>query len=203
MKSCKTIQNSLPLFITEDLSEKSMSEIKNHLTDCSDCQLVLKEMQYLHSGFISNKITPPENYKAELVVNINKKLEKSIKQKKQSLFAIPALSIAIAMLLYFFIIPIDKKISPNSDFISQEEMEIILELGHVGYFSDYDIYEVQSKNTNLVNFSSELDNFFSEASSYILQNPQTSFVEDYSFCTAEMNDEEFSKMIQNIKTNKL
>jgi len=63
MKNCKIIQDLLPLYVDELVSEESQREIEQHLETCENCLTILKRMQQ------GNENTKTEHKEFEIVLH--------------------------------------------------------------------------------------------------------------------------------------
>lgn len=133
--SCDVVQDLVPLYAEDMLSEDSRKLVETHLDECSECKKTLDDLQLMNSLPIETDTKPL------------KKIEKTIKKKKWYAIIIAVLiTVLIGTLTVFFIT--SPKYLPHADnivTINEGENELII-VDFNEAVAGYDIQSYQSKN---------------------------------------------------------
>ncbi len=74
--TCKVIEDLLPLYVDEVLSEDSKALVEEHLAECGDCRDRLKKMQFAAFPVIHPAKKDKKNKEREALLKIRKKIRK-------------------------------------------------------------------------------------------------------------------------------
>ena len=74
--SCNVIEDLMPLYVDDGVSEDSRQLVEEHLRDCPSCRKMLEEIKKDNQLGTDHRISPEENKKAEIpsLKNIRKRI---------------------------------------------------------------------------------------------------------------------------------
>jgi hypothetical protein len=196
MKQCKHFQNLIPLYITNDLSEHEKPLVESHIIDCEKCSQFAKEIGIINSAIAKGKVEVSPSYGAELVVNINKKIEKRAKKKKRLLVTAPAIGIATLVLIVVALLFLGNGTIQNNSINSYDDFFSIF---HLGYFAENKLLE--DEILNLVEIPEINPEVRGEAVGYLIENSRGITMEEYLTATSELDNSEFNSLIVKVASN--
>lgn len=190
MKRCKYFQNLIPLYITNDLSEHEKSLVESHIIDCEKCSQFAKEIGIINSAVAKGKVEVSPSYGAELVVNVNKRIEKRAKNRKRLFVTIPAVGAVALVIIAVTFLFLGNGTMQNNSINSYDDFFSIF---HHGYFSENKLLEDELKNLVEV---PEIDPELKEkAIEYFIDNNRGITMEEYLIATKELDNSEFNALI--------
>jgi len=199
MNLCDKINELIPLFITNDLNSDEYSMVNKHLEQCRTCKKNLEELSRINRAIAGEKIEINPMYGANLVVNINNAVPKS-KKRKPLVWAVPALS-ALAIFLVVIFVNIFDSASLTDSFLSDnEDTMLFAQLTNSGFFNNYTLDETNGNTDYFDEISLELN---SDVAQYLLATEDNPLSDDYVVATANLSDEKFDLLLQDIEEYQL
>jgi hypothetical protein len=138
---CKEVQESLSLYLDNELSVEERVLLRNHLVNCSVCQEELAALQETVSLLSSlEEVTPPASFRRELYEKLEKNIVQETVREKRGLWGhglmtkfrkwrrySAFLPVAISLVLLVFLVPVflDFRLGDASKFMddsSEQEM---------------------------------------------------------------------------------
>jgi len=196
MKACKDYEDLLPLYASGDLSSTDHEKVGQHLKECKECRDYQLSLSAITAVMEQDSVEMTPGYGAELVVALNRRLDRKSTWQKRLLWTIPAFATAMAVVVITVISLI--KIEPaDNQWIAELDWERnYLDFTNTGYFG-----EILADNSDISNGDVDLstDDFYRDAAYQIVENPQISDVDSYLLATANLDDEDFEKVIEQLK----
>ena len=198
MKVCNDISSRLPLFASGDLEPAETERIEQHLASCEACRAELQELREIEALIAADSVEVAPHYGSSLVVNIQERLERERRQKRQkALWLIPAFA-SIALLLVLTLTIFRSSQNGQSDFLSNlSQTALYAELTHGGFFDD--TFYRTDENGQLLEIETEQREWNRHAAAYILNESFDTKLDDYVMATAAMDDDEFEQLLEQIK----
>ena len=196
MKSCKDYEDLLPLYASGDLSSTDHNKVNEHLKDCQECRDYKISLSTITAVMERDSVEMSPNYGAELVVALNKRLDRRSTWQKRLLWTIPAFATAMAVVV-ITVISLFKTEPAGNQWIAELNREYdYLNFTDVGYFGEILVNDSDISNGD-VDLST--DDLYRDAAYQIVENPQISEVDSYLLATANLDDEDFEKMMEQLK----
>jgi len=196
MKQCKEYEDLLPLYSSGDLDSEKQIQVENHLRDCEACRQYQLSLSAIMAIMKQDRISIPDSYGAELVVALNRRLEKRRARQKQLLWAIPAFTSTVAILLITGFSLFNPE-TASSQWLAQFNLEhSYMNFSNVGYFGEI-LLEDDIDAVTESNFST--DEIYKNAVYQIVEEQSLPEVDRYLMATVNLNDVEFQNIINKMK----
>jgi len=196
MKPCKQYEELIPLYLVDGLDTAGMLQVKKHIGDCEACRQYQLALSEIAMNIRADEISVPENYGAELVVKLNRRLEKRHRRQKRLLWTIPAFSSVAAMIVITLINIIQP--NPNNDqWLKQFHQEhSYVSLSDVGYFGEFVVDDNGNSDDDLITSTDEM----SESVAYeIISESSIPEIDRYLMATSNLDDSEFQSLISQMQ----
>ncbi|MDD5540875.1 MAG: zf-HC2 domain-containing protein [Candidatus Marinimicrobia bacterium] len=196
MKICKQIEDLIPLYYSGDLNANERKLVENHLDGCPTCLKFSRSTRTLLNDLKPVDIPIDKNYGAELVVNIQNRLQRNRRQRKLMYYLVPAFSSIVLMIIVG--LNVFSHNSLSRQWLNNNTMvELYSDLTHSGFFSEMSEVAFEQINTN------ENDRIASELShkigAEIIETSGSAPVDDYIVATAHLTDREFESFLKEIE----
>jgi len=199
MNPCKEYEDLIPLYSTGDLDAESQIQVANHLRNCEACRQYQLSLSSIIAVMKQDRISIPGSYGAELVVALNRRLEKRKAQQKQLLWAIPAFTSTFAILLITVFSLFNSKTVSNQWLVQLNREHSYMNFSNVGYFGEI-LLDDDSDAVTETNFST--DEIVKNAIYQIIEEKSLPEVDRYLVATINLNDDEFQNIIKQM-TNEI
>jgi len=136
------------------------------------------------------------SYGAELVVALNRRLDRRSTWQKRLFWTIPAFATAMAVVV-ITIISLIKTEPAGNQWIAELNLEHdYLNFTDTGYFG-----EIPVDDSDISNGDVDLSTYdlYRDAVCQIVENPQICEIDSYLLATGNLDDEDFKKMIEQLK----
>ena len=190
MNLCEKTKDLLVLFAEDELTSEEKVFVQKHLEVCEYCKAELAKYQSIIKNLTVEDYSLPASYSSELIVNINKKIDR---QKAYKIKLVPAISFA-TVLLFFAVSLIFNMKQQNVDTIFTEEYLLYEQYSGSTYFDNSAIYE---ETAEIVQELMPKD-YISSSQEYLLENSEN-ITESYSEVLSQLDDEAFNEIINNLK----
>ncbi|HCL00138.1 MAG TPA: hypothetical protein DHW42_08565 [Candidatus Marinimicrobia bacterium] len=195
MKACKDYEDLLPLYASGDLSSTDYENVCEHLKECKECRDYQISLAAITAVIEQDSVEISPSYGAELVVALNRRLDRRSAWQKRLLWVVPAFATAMAVVV-ITIISLIKTEPANNQWIADLNQEYYyLGFTNTGYFGEILV------DDNIPNGDVDLstDDLYRDAVRQIVENPQISDIDSYLLATGNLDDEDFKKMIEQLK----
>jgi hypothetical protein len=195
MKACKDYEDLLPLYASGDLSSIDHNKVKEHLKDCKVCRDYQLSLASITAVMEQNSVEIPPGYGAELVIALNRRLDHRSAWQKRLLWTIPAFAAAMAVVVITIISLIKNEPANNQWIADLNREQDYLSFTGTGYFGEISV------DDNISNGDIDLstDGLYRDAVCQIVENPQISDIDSYLLATGNLDDEDFKKMLEQLK----
>ena len=195
MKACKDYEDLLPLYASGDLSSIDYNKVKEHLKDCKVCRDYQLSLASITAVMEQNSVEIPPGYGADLVVALNRRLDRRSAWQKRLLWTIPAFATAMAVAVITIISLIKNEPANNQWLADLNREQDYLSFTGTGYFGEIPV------DDNISNGDIDLstDGLYRDAVCQIVENPQISDIDSYLLATGNLDDEDFKKMLEQLK----
>ncbi|MCD6440521.1 MAG: zf-HC2 domain-containing protein [Candidatus Marinimicrobia bacterium] len=195
MKACKDYEDLLPLYASGDLSSIDYNKVKEHLKDCKVCRDYQLSLASITAVMEQNSVEIPPGYGADLVVALNRRLDRRSAWQKRLLWTIPAFATAMAVVVITIISLIKNEPANNQWLADLNREQDYLSFTGTGYFGEIPV------DDNISNGDIDLstDGLYRDAVCQIVENPQISDIDSYLLATGNLDDEDFKKMLEQLK----
>jgi hypothetical protein len=196
MKVCKDYEDLLPLYVSGDLSSTDHNKVKEHLKECKECRDYQLSLSAITAVMERDSVEMSPSYGAELVVALNRRLDRRSTWQKRLLWTIPAFATAMAVVVVTIISLIKTEPAGNQWIAELNQEYEYLNFSDTGYFG-----EIMVDDSSISNGDIDLstDDLYRNAVYQIVENPQISVVDSYLLATANLDDEDFEKVIKQLK----
>jgi len=196
MKQCKEYENLIPLYLSGDLNPAELIKTENHLRECAACRAYQASLSSIITTMKKERITVPESYGAELVVGLNRRLEQRRARQKRMLWAIPALTSAAAVILITMLGLLQPKSATNQWLAGLNQEHAYVNFCDVGYFGEI-LLDDEAETAEDAILST--DEIYENTVYEIIEEQQLPEVDRYLMATANLNDDEFQNIINQMK----
>jgi len=196
MKACKNYEDLLPLYASGDLSSTDHNKVSEHLEECQECRDYQLSLSAITAVMEQDNVEMSPSYGAELVVALNRRLDRRSTWQKRLLWTIPAFATAMAVVV-IITISLIKTGPAGNQWIAELNLEYdYLNLTDIGYFG-----EILVNDSDISNGDTDLstDDLYRNVLYHIVENPQMSDVDSYLLATANLDDKDFKKVIEQLK----
>lgn len=195
MKVCKDYEDLLPLYVSGDLSPTDYENVSEHLKECKKCRDYQLSLVAITAVMAQDNVEIFPGYGAELVVALNRRLDRRSAWQKRLLWTIPAFATAMAVVVITIISLIKTEPVNNQWLADLNREQDYLNFTGIGYFGEIPV------DDNIFNGDVDLstDDLYRDAVYHIVENPQISEIESYLLATGNLDDEDFKKMIEQLK----
>ncbi|MCK4640227.1 MAG: zf-HC2 domain-containing protein [Candidatus Marinimicrobia bacterium] len=196
MKACKDYEDLLPLYVSGDLSSTDYNKVNEHLKECQECRDYQLSLSAITAIMERDSVEMSPGYGSELVVALNRRLDRRSIWQKRLLWTIPAFATAMAVVL-ITVISLIKTEPAGNQWITELNLEHdYLNFTDTGYFG-----EILADDSDISNGDVDLftDDLYRDAVYHIVENPQISDVDSYLLATANLDDKDFEKVIEQLK----
>ncbi len=196
MKVCKDYEDLLPLYVSDDLSSTDYNKVNEHLKECKECRDYQLSLSAITAVMERDSVEISPGYGAELVVALNKRLDRKSTWQKRLLWTIPAFATAMAVVV-ITVISLIKTEPAGNQWIAKLNLEQdYLNFTDTGYFG-----EILADDSDISNGDVDLstDDLYRDVLYHIFENPQISEVDSYLLATANLDNENFEKVIEQLK----
>ncbi len=196
MKACKDYEDLLPLYVSGDLSSTDHNKVNEHLKECKECRDYQLSLSAITAVMERDVVEMSPSYGAELVVALNRRLDRRSTWQKRLLWTIPAFATAMAVVVITVISLIKTEPAGNQWIAEMDRERDYLNFTDAGYFG-----EILVNDSDISNGDTDLstDDLYRGAVYHIVGNPQISDVDSYLLATANLDDEDFEKVIEQLK----
>ena len=196
MKQCNEYEDLIPLYVSGDLSLEEQVQVENHLRECEICCQYQLSLSSVVAVMQSDPLSVPDSYGAELVVALNRRLERRKARQKQLLWAIPAFTsiFAIILITVFSLLKVPKGANQWLAQFNQEHS--YMNFSDVGYFGEI-LLESDIESTEEAIFST--DDIYENVVFQIVEEQSLPKLDRYLLATANLNDDEFQNVINQMK----
>ena len=194
MKQCEYYRDLIPLYLGNDLSDEDMKIVKAHIESCEQCAKFAKNVEFIESSIAGEQPGIDKSYGAELVVNINDRIEKRRRNQKRFLVGSPVFASILLAVALIFIFKVD---NASKSFISDiNDTEVLLRmmnsgfLSEITYLDDVDdrISDLEATDANIIQGTIEL----------VLEEDQAYPINSYLLATGNLNDSDFEKLVEEV-----
>jgi len=196
MNPCKDYEDLIPLYSSGGLDAENQVQVEKHLRDCEACRQYQLSLTSIIMAMKQDRISIPDSYGAELVVTLNRRLEKRRTRQKQLLWAIPAVTSTFAILLITVFSLFNPETTSNQWLAQLNQDHSYMNFSNVGYFGEI-LLEDESDATAEANLS--MDEIFKNAVYQIIEEKSLPEVDRYLAATINLNDAEFQNIINEMK----
>ncbi|MBU4444613.1 zf-HC2 domain-containing protein [bacterium] len=196
MKACKDYEDLLPLYASGDLSSTDHNKVSEHLKECKECRDYQLSLSAITAVMKRDSVEMTPGYGVELVVALNRRLDRRSTWQKRLFWTIPAFATAMAVVVITIISLIRTEPAGNQWVAELNREYDYLNFTDAGYFG-----EILINDSNISNGDIDLstDDLYRDAVYHIVENPQISDVDSYLLATANLDDEDFEKVIEQLK----
>ncbi|MCG2715192.1 MAG: zf-HC2 domain-containing protein [Candidatus Marinimicrobia bacterium] len=196
MKACKDYEDLLPLYASGDLSSTDHNKVSEHLKECKECRDYQLSLSAITAVMKRDSVEMTPGYGVELVVALNRRLDRRSTWQKRLFWTIPAFATAMAVVVITIISLIETE-PAGSQWVAELNREYdYLNFTDAGYFGEIPVDDSDISNGD-VDLST--DDLYRDAVYHIVENPQISDVDSYLLATANLDDEDFEKVIEQLK----
>jgi len=196
MKACKNYEDLLPLYASGDLSSTDHNKVEEHLKECKGCRDYQLSLSTITALMERDVVEISPSYGAELVVALNRRLDRRSTWQKRLFWTIPAFATAMAVVV-ITIISLIKTEPAGNQWIAELNLEHdYLNFTDTGYFG-----EIPVDDSDISNGDVDLSTYdlYRDAVCQIVENPQICEIDSYLLATGNLDDEDFKKMIEQLK----
>jgi len=196
MKVCKDYEDLLPLYTSGDLSPIDDKNVSVHLKECKKCRDYQLSLAAITAVMEQDNVKISPSYGAELVVALNTRLDRRSAWQKRLLWTIPAFATAMAVVVITIISLIKNEPANNQWIVDLNQEYNYLDFTNTGYFG-----EILVDDNNIPNGDVDLstDGLYRDAVCQIVENPQISEIDSYLLATGNLDDEDFEKVMEQLK----
>lgn len=196
MKACKDYENLLPLYASGDLSSTDHNKVSEHLKECKECRDYQLSLSAITAVMKRDSVEMTPGYGAELVVALNRRLDRRSIWQKRLFWTIPAFATAMAVVV-ITIISLIRTEPVDNQWVAELNREYdYLNFIDAGYFGEIPVDDSDISNGEI---DLSTDDLYRDAVYHIVENPQISDVDSYLLATANLDDEDFEKVIEQLK----
>ncbi|MBL7067105.1 MAG: zf-HC2 domain-containing protein [Candidatus Marinimicrobia bacterium] len=196
MKSCKDYEDLLPLYTSGDLSSTDHNKVSEHLKECKECRDYQLSLSAITAVMKRDSVEMTPGYGAELVVALNGRLDRRSTWQKRLLWTIPAFATAMAVVVITIISLIETEPAGNQWVAELNRERDYLNFTDTGYFGEIPVDDSDISNGDI---DLSTDDLYRDAVYQIVENPQISEVDSYLLATANLDNEDFEKVIEQLK----
>lgn len=196
MKICKQIEDWIPLYHSGDLEPAEKLRVETHLAECPACREFSLEMQNLQNILKPEAIFIDPNYGAELVVNIQNRLQSQKRRRKLFYYLVPSFGAAAIMLVLGLNITgnhsLSRQWAKNSAVV-----DLYVEMTHSGYFSETP--EIVFDQLNVSENEQVADEIQQNLREEIIAVDSPAPVDNYVVATAHLSDQDFESFLKEVE----
>ena len=196
MKACKDYEDLLPLYVSGDLSSTDYNKVNEHLKECKECRDYQLSLSAITAVMEQDNVEISPSYGAELVVELNRRLDRRSAWQKRLLWTIPAVATAMAVVVITIISLIKTEPAGNQWIAELDRERDYIDFTDAGYFGEIPVDDSDISNGDVDLSTGDL---YRDAVYQIVENPQISEVDSYLLATANLDDEDFEKVIEQLK----
>jgi len=196
MRICKRFENLMPLYFSNGLSASERKLVANHLAECPACLQYSHGIQNLLNDLKPGAISVDPNYGAELVVNIQNRLQKKRRQQKLMYYLVPAFSSIILMIIVG--LNLLSRNSLSSQWLKNStSVDLYVDLTHSGYFAETP--EIAFDQINTSENDQITEELWQRIRTEMIENSGPVPVDDYIEATTHLTDQEFDSFLREIE----
>ncbi len=195
MQPCENIENLLPLFLSGDLNRDEQLEVKEHLQNCEKCRQYQSSLKAIITTMEKDTLAVPTTYGAELVVKLNKRLDRRKARQRWLTWTIPAFTTTLAVLLMIGISLLKPESAIQQWIVQFDQEHSYLNLLDSGYFGEILLDDNSASETGL-----SVSEIYQNAVYRIVESHEIPEMDSYLMATANLSDGEFKQVIDQLKS---
>jgi len=196
MKQCNEYEDLIPLYVSGDLNSEEQAQVEKHLCECEKCRQYQMSLSSIVTVMQDDPLSVPDSYGAELVVALNRRLERRKARQKRLLWAIPAFTSTFAIILITVVSLMQPKIAANQWLAQFNQEHSYMNFSGVGYFGEI-LLESDIESTEEVTFTA--DDIYENVVYQIVEEQSLPELDRYLLATANLDDDEFQNVINQMK----
>ncbi|MBO8130850.1 MAG: zf-HC2 domain-containing protein [Candidatus Marinimicrobia bacterium] len=194
--NCKKVSILIPLYALGECSDRDKNIVLDHIKTCSKCNSFYSDIKKIYSSIRIEEKPDLPDIGAEIVFNVNSKINKLEKRKKMIGRIVPSISLLIALIFTVGILTIN-----NLSFIGFKKGNMNTTYEILKEINDYSFYNlIINSDESIVDQINNIDEIKKEFILYTITYP--SGYEESNIINA-MKDEEFEHFAKQLYAGSL